>query len=246
MPTLRDSAIALRRYEYAENSQIIAFLAREHGQVRVIAKGIKRSTKKRFAVGVDLLDIGTITFSVKSADADRLATLTEWKQATFLGGLRERLHRLRAAEYAAEITAALTVEFDPHAGLFEALLACLTSLAESDEPFESVISYQHDLLSAAGSWPLFSRCVSCGRHEGLSHFSSWQGGMFCATCAPATPERRPVRPQTLAVLQSRERLAGAEGAFALLDYHITHLLGRPPELSAYLLSPARQRPSRLR
>ncbi len=56
MATIRDHAVALRRYEYSETSQVIVFFTRDHGLVRAIAKGIKRSTKTRFAAAVDPCD----------------------------------------------------------------------------------------------------------------------------------------------------------------------------------------------
>ncbi len=60
MALISDRAIVLRRLDYSETSQILALFTREYGQVRVIAKGIKRSTRSRFAVGIDLLEVGQV------------------------------------------------------------------------------------------------------------------------------------------------------------------------------------------
>ena len=55
MPLVKDEAIVLRRLDSSESSQVLVFFTREHGPQRLIAKGIKRGTKQRFATGIDLL-----------------------------------------------------------------------------------------------------------------------------------------------------------------------------------------------
>ena len=54
MTAIKDEAIVLRRLDYSETSQVLAFFTRDHGPRRLIAKGVKRSTKKKFATGIDL------------------------------------------------------------------------------------------------------------------------------------------------------------------------------------------------
>ncbi len=242
MPLIADAAIALRRVDYSETSQILVLLTREHGKIRAIAKGVKRSTRKQFAPGIDLLDVGTVGLSIRAESRDALATMTEWRQTACYPGLRRRLPRLHAALYAAEITTMLTEDFDPHPGLFDALCATLAALDDADEVFEPLVAYQSALLHAAGSMPRLDACVACGKSQRLTHFSAWQGGMLCPTCAPAARERRPVREETLASLRDPARSAVGEGAFALLNYHLSHLAGREPQLASSLLSPSRRPP----
>ncbi len=129
MALVSDRAIVLRRLDYSETSQILALFTREHGQVRVIAKGIKRSTRSRFAVGIDLLELGHVTWSARADRPQNLAILTEWKQVDAFVGLREQLERLHAAQYAAEITAELTIDRDPHPTLFDHLQLFLGKLS---------------------------------------------------------------------------------------------------------------------
>ena len=83
MPLVTDRSICLRKTEYSETSQILTLFTREHGLLRVIAKGAHRRTKagaSKFDGGVDLLDIGSAVFSHDLAKD--LSTLCEW-------GLRE-------------------------------------------------------------------------------------------------------------------------------------------------------------
>lgn len=279
MPVIGDEAVVLGRLDYSETSQILVLFTREHGKVRAIAKGVKRSTKTRFAVGVDLLDIGRVMLSSRQERGEALATLTEWKQTRSLSGLREKLVRIHGGQYAGEITAHLTEDWDPHAELFDALTATLVGLAEAAEALPAVVGYQWTLLDQIGSLPRFDACVACGRKSELTHFSSFEGGLVCRHCEPGRVEKWEVGAATVALLREMDsdewRMGNGEermeecplpageakpnenparaaesggraersivGAFALLNYHIAHLMGRAPLLAASLVPPERQR-----
>ena len=241
MATMTDSAIVLRRLDYSETSQVIVFFTRQHGKVRAIAKGIKRGTKRRFAVGIDLLDVGHLTVSTKHERSESLATVTEWKQTRSLSGLREKLIRIQGAQYAAEITGQLTEDWDPHAELYDALLTALTELSEASEPLAAVVCYQLRLLGAIGSLPRLDACVLCGRREDLTHFSSFEGGMVCRHCEPTQVEKLEVSPATRQALRDEGKTASSEGAFGVMNDHSSHLMGREPLLAGKLVPPNRRR-----
>src|SRR5438477_9332566 len=118
MALLKDDAIVLRRLDYSETSQILLIFCRELGPQRLIAKGIKRSTKTRVAVGVDLLEFGTVVLSRRSTADAQLGIMTEWRQRDTFSHLRRDLLRLYAGQYAAEAISQLTEAGDPHPGLF--------------------------------------------------------------------------------------------------------------------------------
>ena len=163
MPLIQDEAITLRRLDYSETSQVLVFFTREHGRKRLIAKGIKRSTKKKFAVGIDLLERGRAVFTTGRSNHQGLGTLAEWRQTDVHLGLRNNLQRLYAAQYASEITTAMTEDEDPHPQLYDALAELLEKLSDGSEPLPAVIDYQCALLHAAGFWPDLNRCVVCDR-----------------------------------------------------------------------------------
>lgn len=248
MPLLHDSAVVLGRLDYSETSQILVLFTREHGKVRAIAKGAKRSTKTRFAPGIDLLDIGTVNFSVRHERAEGLATLTEWTQTQSLSGLREKLDRLSGAQYLAEITARLTEDWDPHVELYDGLLGGLRQIADSTAVLDLVVRFQYALLDQIGSLPRWDGCVLCGREDGLSHFSSFEGGLVCRNCEPGRVEKWEISAATVQLLQSLDLADVGEGevmpdpvpAFAVLNYHISHLMGAEPRLAESLV-PARRR-----
>ncbi len=235
MSLIRDQAVVLGRLDYSETSQVIVLLTREHGKVRAIAKGIKRSTKQRFAAAIDLLEIGSVVLSARQDRPVALANVTEWKQTRSLSGLRETLSRIHASQYAAEVTTALTEDWDPHEALYDAFLNALATLADTDDPLVATTRYQRRLLEEIGSWPRFDACMSCGRVEELTHFSSLEGGMICRHCEPVQVEKREVGPLTRARLANRAEASDPVPVFDLLDYHLSHLMGRAPKLSESLL-----------
>jgi DNA repair protein RecO (recombination protein O) len=243
MSLISDQGIVLRRLDYSETSQVLVVLTREHGKVRAIAKGIKRSTRTRHAAAIDLLDVGDLVVSARTAGQQELAILTEWKQCRSLAGLRQSLSRLYAAQYAAEVTAGLTADWDPHPRLYEALLRLLGELCESDAALPALLSFVSELLVVLGSGPQLEVCVAC-RRVALNqpiHFSSFEGGLLCRDCEAAFVEKRQVPPGALAVLQGRRSggPASYRAALELLNYHVSHLMGRAPLLADKVL------PSRL-
>ncbi|RME38677.1 MAG: DNA repair protein RecO [Planctomycetota bacterium] len=263
MPRIDDDALVLRRLDYSETSQVLVLLTRRHGKVRVLAKGVRRGTKTRFAPGIDLLEFGHVGLTARADRGAGLATLTEWKPTRPLGPLRDDLLRLYAAQYLAEILAALTEDWDPHPGLFERIEQTFERLATAADPLPSLVRAQLAVLDSVGSRPRFDACVACGREETLTHLSSFEGGMLCRNCEPSYAEKWEVSACALRFLRallaqrvdpgtgphdSRETgpseapgVSRREGldAFPVLNYHIAHLMGRRPRVADLLLTAAR-------
>lgn len=251
MSSFHDEAVVLGRLDYSETSQVLVLFTRGHGKVRAIAKGVKRGTKTRFAVGIDLLEIGQVVFTSRTERGEALATLTEWKQSRSLSGLREKLFRIDAAQYVGEITAQFTADWDPHAGLFDVLIDTLTTLSEAPEALIPIVRYQLMLLDATGAIPRFDACVLCGRESDLTHFSSFEGGLVCRHCEPVQVEKREVSAETIATLRAFRhadapppgREPASAASFTLLNYHLCHLMGKELKLADRLVPRAVQRRS---
>jgi DNA repair protein RecO (recombination protein O) len=244
MPLITDVAVVLRQLDYSETSQIAVLLLRRHGKVRAIAKGIRRNTKTRFSPGIDLLDLGNVKITSRPDRSQNLATLTEFKHMLAFTGLRESLPRLHGATYVAEITAALTEDFDPHPRVYDALILCLKTLSACANPLASVARFQKAILLDIGSMPRFDECVRCHEHQDLTHFSSIGGGTICRQCAEKQAERKPMSAESLQALQSDQWPEIPTGIFRLFNYHIAHLIGHEPKLKQQLLAtlPSEPRP----
>ena len=99
-----DDAVCLRVTDFSETSQIVTLLTRAHGLVPLIAKGVKRESKKGVVSGpLDLLTSGEVVF-VPAKGMAELGTLAGWELADHRNGLRADLAGLNAAMVAAAIT----------------------------------------------------------------------------------------------------------------------------------------------
>lgn len=255
-----DRAIVLRLSDYSETSQIVTLLTAEGGLVRLIAKGARRATRSRASVGLDLLELGEVAFTLPRGDA-QLGLLTEWVQRDAFLGLRRDMSCLTAGLYAAEAAAALTHEHDPHPRLFDALLRMLGSLAEdADAPPAAagqtdaearaaaarlraaglLVRFQMELLREAGYEPVLDRCAGCGKvrpARSSAVFNSSAGGLLCRSCAPRHAERLPLSSGML----DRGPESDPSAWFALLDHHIGQVVGRALGSGAWLR--ARMKPT---
>lgn len=215
MPLQKDIGIVLRRLDYSETSQILVVFTREHGQQRVIAKGVKRSTKKKASTGIDLLEQGRIVFSQRPGKEDAMATLTEWRQEESYVHVHRDLYRMYAAQYAAEVTAQLTEVNDPHAVLFDAIVSLLRDLANID-PVAALVQFLWTMLREIGLRPEMARCVNCGRDAAgdlMLHFSSHAGGVICRDCEPHVVEKIRIDGEAALILATLNGAApdGGEG-----------------------------------
>src|SRR5205085_12379964 len=108
------------KHEYSETSQILTLFGRQHGLMRVIAKGAHRTTKagaSKFGGGIDLLDAGDAVFTVDPEK--QLGTLTEWRLTEGHLALRHNLRPIYLGQYGAELIGFLIEEHDPHPDLFD-------------------------------------------------------------------------------------------------------------------------------
>jgi DNA repair protein RecO (recombination protein O) len=244
MPLFKDEAIVVRHIDYSETSQVLVAFTLNHGKVRLMAKGTRRSTRKRFSPGVDLLEIGRVVWSARSATSDGLSTLTEWKQTRGSQGLRESLDRLYAAMYAGEVTALLLVDGDPHPPLYQSLIGLLDQLADVNAVLPLLCAYQRRLLIEVGLMPRFECCVACGQAEPAItmeplYFSAREGGVVCRDCEASHVEKRLIAPCAARAAASGQVQAFAAELYELFDYHITYSLGKPPRTTQFVRSAIR-------
>ena len=240
MAPIKDQAVVLGRLDYSETSQVVVFFTRAHGQHRLLAKGVKRGTKKRFAPGIDLLERGELVFLPSTRAEGGLGTLIEWRQEDAYLALRDELRAWYAAQYGAQITAVMTEQADPHPALFDALVALLGALCAQGRAAAHVVGYQCALLRSVGLWPDLTRCVVCDRpappHR-AAYCSVRQGGLVCRACRPTCPDARLIDGATLDALRDENYgVPQMATALKLLDATIVETIGRPTLLDTFELT----------
>ena len=254
MPLARDRCICLRKVEYSETSQIVALLAREHGIIRLIAKGAHRRTKagaSKFDGGVDLLDLGEAVFS--HAPERELCPLTEWHLVDGHLELRASLRGMYLGLYAAELIGTLIEEHDPHPNLFDRFQQTLEDLA-TPRVEEAFLAFELDLLRETGYLPELAACVQCGAalgdRDGRVFFTPARGGVVCRNCEMTTPDRIETDPRLIRMVQGLIRQprdgAGIERLPRLTTHqtnpvnriiaeHVEHTLSRRLRMPEYVI-----------
>ena len=234
----QDQAICLRSVTYSETSQIVTLLTREVGKIAAIAKGSRRP-KNAFDGPVEMFACGVIAYAPGRAEG--MATLTEFSQQPLFRGLRTNLDALNAAMLAAELTEKMTEAQDPHPDLFDVLRRFLGDVQEAGSTINILIYlilYQLTLLREAGIRPVFDQCTNCpnilsDRWKTI-YFSSRSNGLLCPDCEAAFTEKKRLSPPAAAALANPKNLKDANERTAkeieaLLLYHFTELLGKPPK-----------------
>ena len=237
----RERAICLRATDYSETSQVVHFLTRTCGAVRLLAKGTKRP-KSKSGGAIDLLAEGDLVFI---AGGEALGTLVEFTETHLHAELRKDAARLNAALYMIELAGEMLAPADPYPEVFDLLHGALGRLGEQDAPVAAVLAYfQWRLLRHVGLLGDMTRCVSCGgalarvspRGRKEAYFSSGQGGLLCGACEGAAAEKFRLDGPGLAGLAA---LAAAEGGAKvslpekqaasvnrMLAYHVREQIGK--------------------
>ncbi|MDD3663477.1 MAG: DNA repair protein RecO [Candidatus Pacebacteria bacterium] len=244
-----DRAICLRSIDYSETSQIVYFLTRTSGVVHLMAKGTKRK-KSKTGGAIDMLSEGDLLYTKK--DSDTLGILMEFSEGVSRSAIRRDAGRLNVALYALELVYSMLPEGLTQPEVFTLLSNTLKRLAQKDSPREAVLAwFQWRLLRHAGLLGGLDACVSCGMsveemaHDGEVFFTSRHGGLLCGRCLAPGGEKHQADKivlgalAALAAAESGKKVllppAQAAAVTKLLDYHISHQLGKQLKMSRYVL-----------
>jgi DNA repair protein RecO (recombination protein O) len=194
VPYYRDEGVVLRTQKLGEADRIITLLTREHGRVRAVAKGVRRTTS-RFGARLEPFSHVDLQF----AEARTLDVIT---QAETLRPYAARM----GADYGAYTAGTVmletaerlvTEEKEPSVQQFLLLVGGLRAMSAGEHGAGQVLdSYLLRSLSVAGYAPSFEHCVSCGDEGPHRFFNPSAGGVMCTSCklpGSASPAEATVR-----------------------------------------------------
>lgn len=195
MKTFRDRAVVLRSHPIGEADRVITLLSIQHGQVRAVAKGVRRTTSK---FGSRLEALTVIDFQAHRGR--NLDTLTQVETLAPLGmQLATDYEAYTAATVMAETAERLTGEDPDTAAHYRLLYGALGALHRHvADPRILLSSYLLRALALAGWAPALSGCADCGTSEDLVAFSLPGGGVLCEECCGLAAQR--VKPEVLNLL----------------------------------------------
>ncbi len=151
MPRFRDQAVCLRHREWSETSQVVWLLTGEHGLIRGLAKGSRRtgpSHQARFSGGFEALTLGQVVATTRATW--ELASITEWDLQQTYPHLRHDLSAQRIGLYAVDLAAHMIADEDPHPASFAALLKLLHALVQPGRAQPALLVFQQTLLTDCG------------------------------------------------------------------------------------------------
>jgi DNA repair protein RecO (recombination protein O) len=204
VPTITDTAICIRHWDFSETSQTVSLFTREHGMIRGLAKGSRRA-KGSFSGGIDVLTRGQVIAIVRPGRD--LATLTSWSLEDLFRHVRTDLQANRAGLFMADLLHHLVHDHDPHSRLFDAFNDAITTLRTPERTCETLLVFQMRLLQETGYRPHLEHDVVTGQPLDAGRplaFDPYAGGIVTGAPDRGRIAWR-VRPETIELLRMVQR-----------------------------------------
>lgn len=188
MPSYRDQGIVLRTHKLGEADRIITVLTRQHGKVRAVAKGV-RKTGSRFGARLEPLNLVDVQFH----QGRSMDTVTQVETVAAYGATASADYaQWTAGQAMVETADRLTPEErEPATQQFLLLVGGLKALVNGEhEPGLILDSYLIRSMSIAGWAASFDACARCDEPGPHHWFSVAGGGALCSDCrqpGSATP-----------------------------------------------------------
>lgn len=240
MQTSHCEAIVLGVTDYGEADRIGTFFTFEHGKLRGIARGAKRSVR-RFGGALELFARLQLQLTLREG----LSRVSGADIVTIYAGIRTDLPRIGHAGYACELVDFLLPEGLRNQRLFRLLAAYLEHLDQQPATTADRRFFEMNLLNILGYRPALDHCAGCGGELTGGAFlgqAMASDGLLCGRCGGGG---RPIAATAVALLV-RAMQTGRFGmlrftphelaeAGSLLDAAIAAHLSRPLKSLPFLL-----------
>ncbi len=180
MPLYSDEAIVLRTRKLAEADRIITLLTRQHGIVRAVAKGVRRTTSK---FGSRLEPFTHVDLQL--AEGRNLDVITQAvTRAPYGEAISADYDRYTAGSVMLETAERLVAEErEPSVQQYLLLIGGLRAMAAGEHrPSDVMDSFVLRSLAVAGYAPSFDGCARCGLEGPHRDFHPPSGGVLCSDC----------------------------------------------------------------
>lgn len=205
--TYRCEGLTLRKAAIGEADLVVTVFTAEHGKLRAVAKGARRSSSK--LVG-HLEPLTLVRLSL--ARGRELEIITQAQVTDGLSSLKEDLSSMTRGLYVAELLDGFGPEDSPSPDLFRLATGVLQKLPQAKDPETPLRYFEFHLLRLTGVLPELYQCVECGTEIApeAHRFSVNLGGVLCPVCQPAEALVRPLSLRAMKVLRLMHRGSLAE------------------------------------
>lgn len=227
--SVRDRAVVIRGYDFGEADRIIVLLTRNHGVVRAVAKGVRRSNSRFGSRLQKFVDVDVALYLGRG-----LATITEADVVKLYGHMTDDYDRYTAACAVLETAESLSFDADP--ALYELTTTALERIHSGDPTLELDAFLLH-AMSYAGWAPSLVDCAQCAKPGPHRAFHPPSGGAVCEDCRPPKCSQPPAGAMRLLWLLAHNRFPeayAAGGEFgarahslirAYLQFHVERAIG---------------------
>ena len=183
MSLYRDEGVVLRTQKLGEADRIVTVLTREHGRVRAVGKGVRRTSSK---FGSRLEPFTHVDVQFHTGRSLDIVTQVE-SLASFGPDLAGDYPRYTAGTAMLETAERLTdVEKEPAVQQYLLLIGGLRALSAGEhDPGAVLDSYLLRSLAVAGYAASFDECTRCGAPGPHRWLSIEAGGSVCGDDRPA-------------------------------------------------------------
>ncbi|MBP2414450.1 DNA repair protein RecO (recombination protein O) [Arthrobacter stackebrandtii] len=194
--TFRDDAVVLRTHKLGEADRIIILLSRHHGQLRAVARGVRRTSSK-FGARLEPFMVADLQL-LKGRSLDIVTQAVA--RASYGGAIAANYDKYVVAAAMTETAERLTdVDGETSNAHYQLLVGALAALSRGAHAPELILdSYLLRAVSIAGWAPSFTECARCGEPGPHGAFNAALGGAVCHDCRP--PGSPAPAPETMALL----------------------------------------------
>jgi DNA repair protein RecO (recombination protein O) len=173
MGLYRDDGIVLRTHKLGEADRIVSILTRQHGKVRAVAKGV-RKTKSKFGARLE----PPTHLQLQFYEGRELDIVTQAETIDHFRAIRDDLDSLTRAVSMLEAADQLSLDREPNPAMYQMLVGALRALAGSSGPLV-VAGFYFKVLALEGYGAVVDACVECHRTDDLVSFDLESGGIRC-------------------------------------------------------------------
>lgn len=215
----RDTGIVLRTYRLGEADRIVVLLTQEHGKIRAIAKGV-RKTRSKFGGRLEPLSCVHVQLH-RGRDLDIVSQVeTVDANSTVFGDLDSMTEAFAILEAVDQ----LVPDREPVPHIYKMLSGARRTLLTRPSPIV-VPAFLWKLLAAEGLRPQLDECAACGESvlgagSSADHrvvFDTLAGGILCRSCGSTSGSTI-----SFAALELTKRILGGSLNDVLEEAHHPH------------------------
>jgi DNA repair protein RecO (recombination protein O) len=197
-------AIVLTRFDYGEADRIMTLFTPQIGKLKVIAKGVRRTTSR---LGGALEPLAELRVALARGRTFDVVTQVQVNHAWLR--LRDSLESAATAWYLAELADRSIEERHEAEGLYALLKRAYELLDAGMDPGRVARWYEMHLADEMGVRPEVDRCVECDRVLESDERFRWVpplGGVLCPRCPGPPHEETALSTEALKVLKAYQRM----------------------------------------